>query len=47
MSEKAARPAKDSQAGAKLESLYKPVGIAAVNAVALCLKGTSTVATGK
>lgn len=36
MSEQTARPTSNSQAGAKLENLYKPVGIAALTAAALC-----------
>lgn len=38
MSEQSARPATTASAGAKLENLYKPVGIAALNAAALCLR---------
>ncbi|WP_186009073.1 hypothetical protein [Roseibium alexandrii] len=41
MSDQTARPAQTAQAGAKLESLYKPVGIAALNAAALCLRPVS------
>jgi hypothetical protein len=37
MSEQTSRPISNSQAGAKLESLYKPVGIAALTAAALCM----------
>lgn len=36
MSEQTARPISNPQAGSKLENLYKPVGIAALNAAALC-----------
>lgn len=40
MSETAARPASPAPVGTNLESLYKPVGIAALNAAILC-KGTA------
>ena len=36
MPEQAPRPAATQTAGAKLVNLYKPVGIAALNAAALC-----------
>ncbi|MEP3048731.1 MAG: hypothetical protein ABJL55_15445 [Roseibium sp.] len=36
MSDQTARPKANSLTGAKLENLYKPVGIAALNAAALC-----------
>jgi len=38
MSEQSARPNEKLPAGAKLENQYKPVGIAALNAAALCNK---------
>jgi hypothetical protein len=47
MSDQTARPAQTAQAGAKLESLYKPVGIAALNAAALCLRPVSKKTSGK
>jgi hypothetical protein len=37
MSEQSFRPISNWQAGTKLESLYKPVGIAALAAAALCM----------
>lgn len=40
MSETAARPASPAPVGTNLENLYKPVGIAALNAATLC-KGTA------
>lgn len=36
MSEQSSQPVKQIPAGAKLENHYKPVGIAALNAAALC-----------
>ncbi len=36
MSEKSSRPITTLPAGAKLVNQYKPVGIAAINAAALC-----------
>ncbi|WP_172972106.1 hypothetical protein [Roseibium aquae] len=39
MSEQKATPAPQPQSGTKLENRYKPVGIAAVNAAAICTKG--------
>ena len=36
MSEQSARPISNPQSGSKLENLYKPVGIAALTAAALC-----------
>ncbi len=47
MSEQTARPAPSAPAGAKLESLYKPVGIAALNAAALCLRPFAKKTAGK
>ncbi|MEQ8376667.1 MAG: hypothetical protein RID22_26495, partial [Roseibium aggregatum] len=46
MSEQSARPAPKQSADAKLVNLYKPVGIAALNAAALC-KNSGTVAKKK
>ncbi len=38
MSEQSSRPTPTNTAGAKLVNLYKPVGIAALNAAAMCRK---------
>jgi|GEM_PF-3418477 len=40
MSEQTARPSANVPAGAKLINHYKPVGIAALNAAALCCKNS-------
>jgi len=47
MSEQAPRPTQSNSVDAKLVNLYKPVGIAALNAAALCRKPASTTGKGK
>lgn len=47
MSEQSSRPAPSTPADAKLVNLYKPVGIAALNAAAMCRKPGGLGKTGK
>ncbi len=47
MSNQTARPATSASVGAKLESLYKPVGIPALNAAAICQRPFSQKTTDK
>ncbi|GAB4531234.1 MAG: hypothetical protein Tsb0019_33030 [Roseibium sp.] len=47
MSEKTPHPAPSTQVGAKLVNLYKPVGIAALNAAALCVSQKKLATKGK
>ncbi|WP_299479934.1 hypothetical protein [uncultured Roseibium sp.] len=42
MSEKSSQPVSEEPAGAKLINQYKPVGIAALNAAALCKNAGAT-----
>ncbi|MCK7610920.1 hypothetical protein [Roseibium sediminicola] len=47
MSEQTNRPTQSNSADAKLVNLYKPVGIAALNAAALCRKPVTVTKKGK
>lgn len=47
MSEQTTRPSQTKSADAKLVNLYKPVGIAALNAAALCRKPATITPKGK
>jgi len=47
MSEQSARPAAPASVGAKLENLYKPVGIAALTAAAMFLRPLTQKTAGK
>jgi len=47
MPEQSSRPTQSNPAGAKLVNLYKPVGIAALNAAAMCRTPGSLAKKGK